>query len=28
MGSPEYNRVTKFRPNGTFDRPGHYVYLR
>ncbi|WP_281545617.1 N,N'-diacetylchitobiose phosphorylase [Grimontia sp. SpTr1] len=26
--SPEYNRVTKFRPNGTFDRPGHYVYLR
>lgn len=26
--SPEYNRVTKFRPNSTFDRPGHYVYLR
>ena len=26
--SPEYNRVTKFRPNGAFDRPGHYVYLR
>ncbi|MBV7300019.1 GH36-type glycosyl hydrolase domain-containing protein [Enterovibrio paralichthyis] len=26
--SPEYNRVTKFRPNGTFDRPGHYIYLR
>lgn len=26
--SPEYNRITKFRPNGTFDRPGHYVYLR
>ncbi len=26
--SPEYNRVTKFRPNATFDRPGHYVYLR
>ena len=26
--SPEYHRVTKFRPNSTFDRPGHYVYLR
>lgn len=26
--SPEYNRVTKFRPNFTQDRPGHYVYLR
>ncbi|MGF1764155.1 GH36-type glycosyl hydrolase domain-containing protein [Aliivibrio kagoshimensis] len=26
--SPEYNRVTKFRPNSTFDRPGHFVYLR
>lgn len=26
--SPEHNRVTKFRPNATFDRPGHYVYLR
>lgn len=26
--SPEYNRVTKFRPNATLDRPGHYVYLR
>ncbi|MGL6258419.1 GH36-type glycosyl hydrolase domain-containing protein [Vibrio sp. WXL210] len=26
--SPEYNRVTKFRPNASFDRPGHYVYLR
>ncbi|WP_408900459.1 GH36-type glycosyl hydrolase domain-containing protein [Photobacterium piscicola] len=26
--SPEYNRVTKFHPNATFDRPGHYVYLR
>ncbi|MGL5007047.1 MAG: GH36-type glycosyl hydrolase domain-containing protein [Plesiomonas sp.] len=26
--SPEYHRVTKFRPNATFDRPGHYVYLR
>ncbi|WP_413112681.1 GH36-type glycosyl hydrolase domain-containing protein [Thaumasiovibrio sp. DFM-14] len=26
--SPEHNRVTKFRPNATLDRPGHYVYLR
>ena len=26
--SPEFNRVTKFRPNAPFDRPGHYVYLR
>jgi len=26
--SPEHNRVTKFRPNASFDRPGHYVYLR
>ena len=26
--SPEHNRVTKFRPNFTQDRPGHYVYLR
>ncbi|WNO09763.1 GH36-type glycosyl hydrolase domain-containing protein [Teredinibacter sp. KSP-S5-2] len=26
--SPEYNRVTKFRPNFTQDRPGHYIYLR
>ncbi|PWI32094.1 N,N'-diacetylchitobiose phosphorylase [Vibrio albus] len=26
--SPEYHRVTKFRPNASFDRPGHYVYLR
>jgi N,N'-diacetylchitobiose phosphorylase len=26
--SPEYNRVTKFRANASFDRPGHYVYLR
>ncbi|UTV27346.1 GH36-type glycosyl hydrolase domain-containing protein [Photobacterium atrarenae] len=26
--SPEYNRITKFRANASFDRPGHYVYLR
>lgn len=27
--SPEYHRVTRFRPNGVpMDRPGHYVYLR
>ncbi|WP_434356899.1 N,N'-diacetylchitobiose phosphorylase [Parasalinivibrio latis] len=26
--SPEHHRVTKFRPNFTQDRPGHYVYLR
>jgi N,N'-diacetylchitobiose phosphorylase len=28
-GSPEYHRVTRFRPNGVpMDRPGHYAYLR
>lgn len=27
--SPEYHRVTRFRPNAIpMDRPGHYVYLR
>lgn len=27
--SPEYHRITRFRPNGVpLDRPGHYVYLR
>lgn len=27
--SPQYNRLTRFRPNGVpLDRPGHYVYLR
>ena len=27
--SPEYHRVTRFRPNGVpMDRPGHYVYIR
>lgn len=27
--SPEYHRITRFRPNGVpTDGPGHYVYLR
>lgn len=26
--SPEYHRITRFRPNTANDRPGHYVYLR
>jgi len=27
--SPEYHRITRFRPNGVpVDGPGHYVYLR
>ena len=27
--SPEYHRITRFRPNGVpMDQPGHYVYLR
>ncbi|MCL2277638.1 MAG: N,N'-diacetylchitobiose phosphorylase [Treponema sp.] len=27
--SPEYHRITRFRPNGVpADRPGHYVYIR
>lgn len=27
--SPQYHRVTRFRPNGVpLDRPGHYVYVR
>ena len=26
--SPEYHRITRFRPNGPVDGPGHYVYLR
>ena len=27
--SPQYHRVTRFRPNGVpMDRPGHYVYVR
>lgn len=28
-GSPQFHRVTRFRPNGVpMDQPGHYVYLR
>ena len=27
--SPEYHRITRFRPNGVpMDTPGHYIYLR
>ena len=26
--SPEYHRITRFRPNSPVDGPGHYVYLR
>ena len=27
--TPEYNRITRFRPNGVpMDFPGHYVYIR
>lgn len=27
--TPEYHRITKFRPNGVpMDTPGHYVYIR
>lgn len=26
--SPEYNRITRFRPNSPIDMPGHFVYLR
>ncbi|MCR5031978.1 MAG: N,N'-diacetylchitobiose phosphorylase [Lachnospiraceae bacterium] len=27
--SPEYHRITRFRPNGVpMDRPGHYIYVR
>ncbi|MDR3303868.1 MAG: N,N'-diacetylchitobiose phosphorylase [Treponema sp.] len=27
--TPEYHRISRFRPNGTpMDRPGHYVYVR
>ncbi len=27
--SPEYHRITRFRPNGVpMDFPGHYIYLR
>lgn len=26
--TPEYHRITRFRPNASIDRPGHYVYVR
>ncbi|QEY35486.1 N,N'-diacetylchitobiose phosphorylase [Caproiciproducens galactitolivorans] len=26
--SPQYHRITRFRPNAPISRPGHYVYLR
>ena len=27
--TPEYHRITRFRPNGvTMDGPGHYIYIR
>ena len=26
--SPEYHRITRFRPNGPMDGPGHYIYIR
>ena len=27
--TPEYHRITRFRPNGVpMDGPGHYIYLR
>lgn len=26
--SPQYHRITRFRPNAPIDRPGHYVYVR
>lgn len=26
--SPQYHRITRFRPNAPMDRPGHYVYVR
>ena len=27
--SPEFHRITRFRPNGVpMDRPGHYIYVR
>ncbi|MEG0942322.1 MAG: N,N'-diacetylchitobiose phosphorylase [Angelakisella sp.] len=26
--TPQYHRITRFRPNAPMDRPGHYVYLR
>lgn len=26
--SPQYHRITRFRPNAPIEGPGHYVYLR
>jgi len=26
--SPQYHRISRFRPNAPIDRPGHFVYLR
>lgn len=26
--SPQYHRISRFRPNAPIERPGHYVYLR
>ena len=26
--SPQYHRISRFRPNSPVDRPGHYVYIR
>ena len=26
--SPQYHRITRFRPNAPVERPGHYVYVR
>ncbi|MEA4898923.1 MAG: N,N'-diacetylchitobiose phosphorylase [Christensenellaceae bacterium] len=29
LNSPQYHRITRFRPNGVpLDRPGYYLYLR
>ena len=27
-GSSEYHRISRFRPNGPMEGPGHYVYIR
>lgn len=26
--SPQYHRITRFRPNGPIESPGHFVYIR
>ncbi len=26
--SPQFNRITRFRPNSPIDMPGHFVYIR